>query len=698
MNRLLHSGFGLAFALILTTCLAVGLKSVALAAGVVGTGTPESCTEAAFDAALVGGGQVTFNCGIHPMTITIGSGATISADTTVDGSGLITLAIAEGVNERLFSVNPDATLRLQRLTLAGRNTPQWSPAEGAGIYNTGTLLIDESLLRDSLNLCGGIGCAGGVGGAIYNTHLLTITNSRFEGNSAVVGGAIYNSETGQATIQNSAFVDNLANNGNGAAIDNRGRLAVAYTQFEGNRAECDHRCLYSYGGAIFNGDLGEAEISHSTFYSNTGIIGGGFANNGRAKILSSLFRNNVAFKVSNFATNVGQGGAIGNRGKLRLEDVSIIGNRSGEQGGGIFQGQVSGERLEAFNLLVADNRVDGWGGPSLAPCGSGLFLNGNAKLENLVVRQNRASTPTSAHPGSCVEHDGAVYLTGGTFDIQHATLVSNSHAAIWVDTAALTLTNAIVVSHTMGISSTANISTHVTVNGVLWKANAGNTNGSASISIQNAHTGDPAFAADGYHLSSASAAIDAGVISTVNKDIDGDTRPLGQASDLGVDEYNGEAMPSLPRHISVISAFSGECLDVAGAENADGAAVIQWSCAGNANQVWQVQADGAGYRLRAAHSSKCLDVAGASQVDGAAAIQRTCQANANQLWMLQPLGKQYRLVAAHSDKCLTIPIHGKQGIKFEQQTCIGTANQRFILQSAWNSLYLPLIGALAQDK
>ena len=35
----------------------------ARAGGVVGTGTPASCTEAALDAALAAGGLVSFNCG-----------------------------------------------------------------------------------------------------------------------------------------------------------------------------------------------------------------------------------------------------------------------------------------------------------------------------------------------------------------------------------------------------------------------------------------------------------------------------------------------------------------------------------------------------------------------------------------------------------------------------------------------------------
>src|SRR5215213_8951865 len=42
-----------------------------LAAGTVGTGSPASCTEAALDTALAGGGLVTFNCGSSPVQITL---------------------------------------------------------------------------------------------------------------------------------------------------------------------------------------------------------------------------------------------------------------------------------------------------------------------------------------------------------------------------------------------------------------------------------------------------------------------------------------------------------------------------------------------------------------------------------------------------------------------------------------------------
>ena len=62
----------------------------------------------------------------------------------------------------------------------------------------------------------------------------------------------------------------------------------------------------------------------------------------------------------------------------------------------------------------------------------------------------------------------------------------------------------------------------------------------AVVSVRNQHTGDPAFAPDGYHLTVGSAAVDKGVDAGVATDIDGDSRPApaGTHPDLGADEIN----------------------------------------------------------------------------------------------------------------------------------------------------------------
>jgi hypothetical protein len=99
------------------------------------------------------------------------------------------------------------------------------------------------------------------------------------------------------------------------------------------------------------------------------------------------------------------------------------------------------------------------------------------------------------------------------------------------------MTNTILVSHTVGISVTG--SSAVTVDSVLWHSTPVTVSQSptATVTVRNQHTGDPAFAADGYHLTAGSAAIDKGLDAGMGTDIDGDARPDGCFPDLGADEF-----------------------------------------------------------------------------------------------------------------------------------------------------------------
>ena len=58
----------------------------ARAAGTVGSGSVATCTEAALDTVLSGGGSLTFNCG-GPATITFTATKTITTATTITGNG-----------------------------------------------------------------------------------------------------------------------------------------------------------------------------------------------------------------------------------------------------------------------------------------------------------------------------------------------------------------------------------------------------------------------------------------------------------------------------------------------------------------------------------------------------------------------------------------------------------------------------------
>ena len=102
------------------------------------------------------------------------------------------------------------------------------------------------------------------------------------------------------------------------------------------------------------------------------------------------------------------------------------------------------------------------------------------------------------------------------------------------------LTNTILISHSVGISVTGGST--VTVDAILWHDTPITVFQSITsvVTVQNQYTGDSAFAADGYHLTVGSAAIDQGVDAGVTVDIDGEQRPVDGGYDLGADEFPRE--------------------------------------------------------------------------------------------------------------------------------------------------------------
>ena len=132
----------LVVAIVLTT--SIGLVKAAPDGGVVGDGTPGSCTEAALNTALAGGGTVTFNCG-GPKTITLTSAKTIAQDTIIMGGNVITLT--SNFATRLFSVNSGALLRLQDIVLDKASV---SGSDGGTISNHGTLVLEHTTIQTGI--------------------------------------------------------------------------------------------------------------------------------------------------------------------------------------------------------------------------------------------------------------------------------------------------------------------------------------------------------------------------------------------------------------------------------------------------------------------------------------------------------------------------------------------------------------------
>lgn len=397
-------------ALIVLTCLTLfTLSSAPLAhAG----GSVENCADdSAFSSVLIGGGTVTFNCGT--ATILLSSTKTISANTTIDGGGTITLS--GGFARRLFVINGGITLNLKNIVLKGG---YGSDGDGGTIVNNGFLSLDHTTIQDATtsNYYGGaiatsgsvdvansafINNKAGSGGAIYATGAavqLNINRSDFHDNSVSSnlpnsrrGGAIYLTGGAVAKIFDTTFDNNaggyggaIANigatlnltgvtltnnklqNGHGGAIANEGAATLSEVTFTSNSTR------YGDGGAIYN--KGTANLVANTFSANSSSYGGGIANDhGTLVVAESTFTTNSA--------NVAGGGGIANEyGTITLTDVTVSGNFATGDAGGVENGRGT---ATLTNVTLSDN---------YASSGGGMWnlYGGVATLTNVTIFGNSA--------------------------------------------------------------------------------------------------------------------------------------------------------------------------------------------------------------------------------------------------------------------------------------------------------------------
>ncbi len=401
----LYSGRWLGLLIVLTiTAFGLGAPS-AFAAGVVGNGTPASCTEAALGNALNGGGLVTFNCGANPKTITLTFAKQISADTTIDGGNKITL---KGSNSYHFQVFFGRVFNLRNITLKNG-----AGAGGGAIQNFGTTRATRVTFTNNR------ATGGSDGGAIYNSGTLKIKQSTFKGNQSSDGGAIYNSG-GTVTIAASVFESNQANVNTrygGAIATDGGTLTIKKTTFTGNLAgeggavytqfgstnvikssTFDSNSSNDSGGAIFN--LGVMNLTGAVIKNNTAAnTGGGIAHGGTLTMQTTTisgnhaatggglrdFGNNTTLSAVTFSGNVAtlHGGAIYSSVSTVIRNSTLSGNRAGNAygGGGLYQ---YGGGSDLQFVTIANNRAGYSGGVY-----SESSKNGSIQMENVVLSQNQ---------------------------------------------------------------------------------------------------------------------------------------------------------------------------------------------------------------------------------------------------------------------------------------------------------------------
>jgi beta-glucanase (GH16 family) len=121
-----------------------------------------------------------------------------------------------------------------------------------------------------------------------------------------------------------------------------------------------------------------------------------------------------------------------------------------------------------------------------------------------------------------------------------------------------------------------------------------------------------------------------------------------------------------------ITGLAGKCLDVNGANPANGTAVQLYTCNGSSAQQWTRPGDGT---IRAL--GKCLDVPGGSTANGAQMQIYDCNGSGAQQWRVESAGD---IVNVPANKCLDVTGgNSADGTRTQIWDCSGAANQKWVV-------------------
>jgi hypothetical protein len=432
---------GVLAALMLFALVAAVVPMRASAAGMVGDGTPESCTEAALDAALAGGGLVTFNCGDADHTIVFSGQKTINTNTKINGGGKITLHGNDAT--RLFEVASGKTLELNGLWLVGGSAED----AGAIFNNRGTLKVSDSYFTQNRATGDGAGNHG-LGGAIYSvfgnvslTNVESDNNTAFHGGMAMIWGGtltvnggwhqnndvtgwggsfkgydaaleftgtkISNSDAfnggaiavllGSATVTDSTLAANSSSNQGGALMTNAGTITVTRSLLYANSSTSAGGAIGIYNGT---GTISASTIDGNTAYNAAGVQVGGA--DGSASIAYSTIAGNTA--------TVNGALAAYNDAPLTLTGTVVAHNSYVQCGGGVTSLGYNLSQDASCNFTAATDQQNVH--PLL-----GLLANNGGPTQ---TRMPEAGSPViSAGGASCGDLDqrGIARPLGGTCEI-----------------------------------------------------------------------------------------------------------------------------------------------------------------------------------------------------------------------------------------------------------------------------------------
>jgi hypothetical protein len=196
------------------------------------------------------------------------AGIVVSKDVTIRGLGPDATIVqghaeAGSATDRVFHIKKGASVTIKGLTIR-HGYPSSSPHAGGGIWNLGTLLLEDSAVRNN---------AAADGGGIWNQGELTVINCAINSNvsdgiappgyECGSGGGINNGGGGTLMVINSTISYNKAEGKSGGIhVACESTVALINSTISHNKAA-------SYGGGAFIGQIGTLNLIDSAVSENT---------------------------------------------------------------------------------------------------------------------------------------------------------------------------------------------------------------------------------------------------------------------------------------------------------------------------------------------------------------------------------------------------------------------------------------------